>query len=122
MARISVVLLQTQIRPSVARHCSSLPPNPAGRGSNHRQTATPRCDAANYRNTLKASKAPFASMPCPTILQPQWLHSGASAWIAHSKLSKKWVSPAWMTWRGAAVRRTAAFGLWIMEVFSARMH
>src|SRR5262245_44716694 len=25
--------------------------------------------------------------------QPQWLHSGASAWIAHSKQSNTWLSP-----------------------------
>ena len=31
-------------------------------------------------------------MPCPMILQPQWSQVGASAWIAHSKLSKTCVS------------------------------
>src|SRR5919108_5177345 len=28
------------------------------------------------------------------ILQPQWAQVGAMAWIAHSKLSNTWVSPA----------------------------
>src|SRR5918992_1767531 len=37
--------------------------------------------------------APFASMPCPMILQPQWSQTGAIAWMAHSKLSNTWVSP-----------------------------
>jgi hypothetical protein len=36
---------------------------------------------------------PFASIPCPMILQPQWSQVGAMAWMAHSKLSKTWVSP-----------------------------
>jgi hypothetical protein len=31
---------------------------------------------------------PSDSTPWPMIRQPQWSHWGASAWIAHSKLSK----------------------------------
>lgn len=31
---------------------------------------------------------PFDSTPCPITRQPQWAQIGASAWIAHSKLSK----------------------------------
>jgi hypothetical protein len=31
---------------------------------------------------------PFASTPCPTIRQLQCGQTGASAWMAHSKLSK----------------------------------
>src|SRR5581483_8232910 len=37
---------------------------------------------------------PFASTPCPTTRQPQCAHTGASAWIAHSKLSKTCVFDA----------------------------
>ena len=36
---------------------------------------------------------PFASMPCPTIRHSQCAHSGAMAWIAHSKLSNVIVLP-----------------------------
>src|SRR5918995_6074073 len=32
-------------------------------------------------------REPFASTPCPMILTPQYSQVGASAWIAHSKLS-----------------------------------
>jgi hypothetical protein len=41
---------------------------------------------------------PPASTPWPTILQPQWAQEGAIAWIAHSKLSKVIVRPAFVTW------------------------
>src|SRR5437773_2857029 len=34
-----------------------------------------------------------ASTPCPTIRQLQCAQTGASAWMAHSKLSKVWCSP-----------------------------
>ena len=34
---------------------------------------------------------PSFSKPWPMILTPQWAHDGASAWMAHSKLSKVWV-------------------------------
>src|SRR6266478_1438128 len=37
-----------------------------------------------------------ASTPWPTILQPQCSHSGATTAIAHSKLSKTWVSPSFV--------------------------
>jgi hypothetical protein len=40
---------------------------------------------------------PSASTPCPMIRQPQCSQVGASAWMAHSKLSKVWVAPATMT-------------------------
>src|SRR5882724_4022817 len=36
---------------------------------------------------------PSASTPCPTIRQLQCAQTGASAWMAHSKLSKVWCSP-----------------------------
>jgi hypothetical protein len=36
---------------------------------------------------------PFASTPWPTIRQLQCGQTGASAWIAHSKLSKVWCFP-----------------------------
>jgi hypothetical protein len=36
---------------------------------------------------------PSASTPCPTIRQLQRAQTGASAWMAHSKLSKVWCSP-----------------------------
>ncbi|MBX6365027.1 MAG: hypothetical protein IRZ00_14255 [Gemmatimonadetes bacterium] len=39
-------------------------------------------------------KWPSASMPWPTILQPQCSQTGASLWIAHSKLSNVWRLPA----------------------------
>jgi hypothetical protein len=34
---------------------------------------------------------PPASTPWPMTRQPQWEQVGATAWIAHSKLSKVWV-------------------------------
>src|SRR5438552_5247934 len=37
---------------------------------------------------------PSDSTPWPITRQPQCSHTGASAWIAHSKLSKTCVSPA----------------------------
>jgi hypothetical protein len=37
---------------------------------------------------------PSCSAPWPTTLQPQCAHAGASAWIAHSKLSNVWLAPA----------------------------
>jgi hypothetical protein len=40
---------------------------------------------------------PFDSRPWPMIRVPQWLHVGAIAEIAHSKLSKVWDSPARVT-------------------------
>src|SRR5687767_6596502 len=40
---------------------------------------------------------PLASTPCPMILQPQCAQVGATAWIAHSKLSKVSVEPAIVT-------------------------
>ena len=36
---------------------------------------------------------PSVSTPCPTIRQLQCAQTGASAWMAHSKLSKVWCSP-----------------------------
>src|SRR5437764_684167 len=33
------------------------------------------------------------------ILQLQWAQVGAIAWIAHSKLSKVMVLPAWVIWK-----------------------
>jgi hypothetical protein len=36
---------------------------------------------------------PSFSMPCPTIRQEQCAHVGATAWIAHSKLSNVQVRP-----------------------------
>ena len=36
---------------------------------------------------------PSASTPCPTIRQLQCGQTGASAWIAHSKLSNVWCFP-----------------------------
>lgn len=35
-----------------------------------------------------------ASVPWPMIRQPQWAQRGASAWMAHSKLSNTWRFPA----------------------------
>src|SRR5205823_14623769 len=40
---------------------------------------------------------PSASTPWPTTLQPQCAQAGASAWMAHSKESKVWVSPSIVT-------------------------
>jgi hypothetical protein len=40
---------------------------------------------------------PSASTPCPTIRQLQCGQTGASAWIAHSKLSKVWCVPSTTT-------------------------
>ena len=40
---------------------------------------------------------PAASTPCPTILQRQCSQAGASAWIAHSKLSNTCLSPRIVT-------------------------
>ena len=37
-------------------------------------------------------------MPWPMILHPQWLHLGASTWIAHSKQSNVWVLPRDVIW------------------------
>src|SRR6266550_3203842 len=42
---------------------------------------------------------PPASTPCPMTLHRQWAHMGASAWIAHSKLSKIRVVPPVMIWK-----------------------
>jgi phage terminase large subunit len=43
-------------------------------------------------------KIPSFSSPWPMMRMPQVLHFGASAWIAHSKLSKVWVEPFMLTW------------------------
>lgn len=40
---------------------------------------------------------PPSSSPWPMIRQPQCVQEGASAWIAHSKLSKVCLLPSWIT-------------------------
>ena len=40
---------------------------------------------------------PSTSVPWPTTRQPQCSHTGAIAWIAHSRLSKTCCSPAALT-------------------------
>jgi hypothetical protein len=49
-------------------------------------------------------KVPSFSRPCPTMRIPQFSQVGASAWIAHSKLSNEDCAP---THGYAATRETA---------------
>jgi hypothetical protein len=56
------------------------------------RSATPSTPAVSAQ-WAQQNTDPSASMPCPTTRQPQWPHTGASAWIAHSKLSKTYVPP-----------------------------
>jgi hypothetical protein len=48
---------------------------------------------AGLARAVDAAEAPSASTPCPTIRQLQCAQTGASAWMAHSKLSKVWRCP-----------------------------
>jgi hypothetical protein len=41
-----------------------------------------------WAQLAQQKNVPLLSTPWPMILQPQWAHWGASAWIAHSKESK----------------------------------
>src|SRR2546430_17059512 len=41
---------------------------------------------------------PSFSVPWPMTRQPQWAHFGASAWMAHSKLSNVCEAPRIVTW------------------------
>ena len=54
-----------------------------------RRPVTPSC----FAQCTQQKMVPFCSTPCPMMRVPQCGHVGASAWIAHSKLSKIIVRP-----------------------------
>ena len=54
-----------------------------GQSSSQQSKDDGECQKWAQQNT-----EPSASIPWPITLQPQWPQTGASAWIAHSKLSK----------------------------------
>jgi hypothetical protein len=58
----------------------------------HARSATPSTPAVSAQWAQQKTE-PSPSTPCPTTRQPQWPHTGASAWIAHSKLSKTYMPP-----------------------------
>src|SRR5262245_22777285 len=58
-----------------------------------RRPVTPMASA----QCSQQKKVPSLSSPWPTMRMPQFSQVGASAWIAHSKLSKVWVVPFMLT-------------------------
>ena len=62
--------------------------------SRNAQTLSLNCVLPLLRAQWTQQKiCPSASTPCPTIRQLQCAQTGASAWMAHSKLSKVWCFP-----------------------------
>jgi hypothetical protein len=62
----------------------------------HARSSTPRTPSWTAQ-CAQQKKVPSFSTPWPTIVQPQCSQVGASAWIAHSKLSNTWLSPPMVT-------------------------
>ena len=55
------------------------------------------CSPDMRAQLAQQKNVPCDSTPCPTTLQPQCAHVGASLWIAHSKLSNVWRRPPAVT-------------------------
>jgi hypothetical protein len=60
------------------------------------RSSTPRTPSWTAQ-CAQQKKVPSFSTPWPTIVHPQCSHVGASAWIAHSKLSNTWLWPPMVT-------------------------
>ena len=60
------------------------------------RSSTPRTPSWTAQ-CAQQKKVPSFSTPCPTMVHPQCSQVGASAWIAHSKLSNTWLCPPMVT-------------------------
>jgi hypothetical protein len=60
------------------------------------RSSTPRTPSWTAQ-CAQQKKVPSFSTPWPTMVQPQCSQVGASAWIAHSKLSNTWLWPPMVT-------------------------
>jgi hypothetical protein len=60
------------------------------------RSSTPRTPSWTAQ-CAQQKKVPSFSTPWPTIVHPQCSQVGASAWMAHSKLSNTWLSPPMVT-------------------------
>src|SRR5437773_4870025 len=65
---------------------------------------------------------PSASTPCPTIRQLQCAQTGASAWIAHSKLSKVWCFPSTTTSNALSYSFSQTSHVGISQTFRISAH
>jgi hypothetical protein len=63
---------------------------PDGLRGTQARSSTPRTPSWTAQ-CAQQKKVPSFSTPWPTMVQPQCSQVGASAWIAHSKLSKTWL-------------------------------
>src|SRR5437667_5434648 len=70
----------------------------ASRARGYRRSRMPPTPAVLAQFAQQKTR-PLASTPWPITRQPQWAHVGASAWMAHSKLSKTCVLPLVITWK-----------------------
>ena len=69
---------------------------PAGLRAPQARSSTPRTPSWTAQ-CAQQKKVPSFSTPWPTIVHPQCSQVGASAWIAHSKLSNTWLLPPMVT-------------------------
>src|SRR5439155_15826408 len=82
---ISICISQPRVSPAA----SNRPFCARGAKRHTTQTRSFNCVVPDARAQWTQQKIfPSASTPCPRIRQLQWGQTGASAWIAHSKLSK----------------------------------
>jgi hypothetical protein len=89
---------------SAARFCTTLEKHVDVLARERGHAAAPTRSRRPVTPTISAQcsqqkKVPSFSSPWPTMRMPQFLHVGANAWMAHSKLSKVWVVSPIVTWK-----------------------